>query len=132
MGAVSAKPVRDVVGKAEYKGRKYYVAWVGENKFGPGLRARLVSMDGKLDFWVNAVYAGSLVPPGKPAAVIVASYDRPRSLDGLRDYAARAAKAGPKPSGDCYLSHRGEWLVKGCYECRSLGEMCPMCRHDCE
>lgn len=46
-------PVGDdtrLVAKAKYKGRVYYVAWMGRTKKGTDA-ARLVSLDGKLDFW---------------------------------------------------------------------------------
>jgi hypothetical protein len=35
---------------AEYKGRKYRVAWVGETKY--GCRAKLQFFDGSKEFWV--------------------------------------------------------------------------------
>lgn len=37
---------------AEYKGRRYHVAWVGETKF--GRRAKLQFLDRSKEFWVAA------------------------------------------------------------------------------
>jgi hypothetical protein len=57
-GAEPAKPAEKppagddtkLVGKARYKGRIYYIAWMGRTAKGTDA-ARLVTMDGKLDFW---------------------------------------------------------------------------------
>jgi hypothetical protein len=38
-----------VMGKADYNGHSYYIAWMGMTKHGES--ARLVSLDEKLDFW---------------------------------------------------------------------------------
>jgi hypothetical protein len=42
-----------LIGKAIYKGRNYYVRWLGECKSGDR-KARLVTLDGKIDFWADA------------------------------------------------------------------------------
>lgn len=41
-----------VVAKAEYKGRKYYVLWMGTCKSGER-KARLTVLDGSIDFWAD-------------------------------------------------------------------------------
>lgn len=41
-----------VVGKAEYKGRSYYILWMGRTSKGDE-KARLTVLDGSIDFWAN-------------------------------------------------------------------------------
>lgn len=42
-----------VIGKARYKGRSYYIRWIGECKSGE-YKARLTTLDAKIDFWAKA------------------------------------------------------------------------------
>lgn len=56
-GGGAAKKAEDasdiqVVGKARYKGKSYFVRWAGVTKRG-NYAFRLVSLDGKLDFWAD-------------------------------------------------------------------------------
>ncbi|SRR5581483_7428621 len=124
-----------VVGKARYKGRNYYVRWVGQTKSGD-YKARLCSLDAKLDFWVKAAQPHEYQIDGSgDVARVTKTYEEARSLDGIRRYIERLKEAkdsgaGEKPDEECYLGPRGEWLVKGCAECASLGTMCRSCRHD--
>jgi hypothetical protein len=55
---------------AEYKGRKYRLAWMGQTKY--GRRAKLAFFDGSKEFWVDA---------GKVSIVSQAS-----SSDGQKSY----------------------------------------------
>jgi hypothetical protein len=52
-------------GTAEYKGRKYRLAWLGETKY--GRRAKLQFFDGSKEFWVPAD-AVSVLDDGPQAA----------------------------------------------------------------
>lgn len=125
-----------VVGKARYKGRDYYVRWYGMCKNGE-YKARLCSLDGKLDFWVPVAQVHELDVTGDGAvARITKVYQEPRSLESIRQFVAKAKEKeqanetqGEKPDNDCYWGGR-DWLVKGCSRCRSLGKMCQSCRHD--
>lgn len=42
-----------VIGKVLYKGKHYYVRWKGHSEKHGCMRARLVTLDGKLDFYVS-------------------------------------------------------------------------------
>lgn len=125
-----------VLGKAKYKGRNYYVRWAGQTKNGD-YKARLCSLDGKLDFWVNAARPHEFSIDGNgDIAAITKTYQEAMSLDSIRRYIERLKTAqennnvGDKPDEDCYLGANGEWLVKGCGECARLGHMCKSCRFD--
>lgn len=130
-----------VSGRATYKGRTYYVRWVGRTRTGEH-KVRLCSLDGKIDFWVPTSEDS---PTG---ATLGTPYGKPRSLASIQKFVAekKAEKEagkepgkgaepsqsgpGPRPSDDCYLGPGGEWIVRGCGECRRLGRLCDQCRHD--
>jgi len=122
-----------VVGKASYKGRNYYVRWVGQCKSGQ-YKARLCSLDGKIDFWALAARRGECDVTGD-VAYITKTYQEARSLDSIRRYIERLKEAetsgvGSRPDEDCYLGTNGEWLARGCGECARLGRMCRSCAFD--
>ena len=129
-----------VIGKARYKGRNYYVRWAGECRNG-SYKARLVTLDAKIDFWANCARPGGCGFDGSgDVAVIVKTY-HPRerygkvehtTLGSLKRFIERKKEedaAGGKPDDDCYLRD-GQWLCRGCGECARLGTMCPTCQHD--
>lgn len=124
-----------VVGKARYKGRNYYVRWVGQCKSGEH-KARLCSLDGKIDFWAKAAQPHEYSVTGDgDVARITKTYQEARSLDSIRRYIERLKEAetsgaGSKPDEDCYLGANDEWLVRGCGECARLGRMCKSCAFD--
>lgn len=124
-----------VVGKARYKGRNYYVRWVGQCRSGD-YKARLCSLDGKIDFWATAARPHEFHVTGDgDVARITKTYQEARSLDSIRRYIERLKEAetsgaGSKPDEDCYLGANGEWLVRGCGECARLGRMCKSCAFD--
>lgn len=60
-----------LVGKAEYKGRTYYVRFIGDTK------ARLISLDGKVDFWAE-------LGTGEGQARIVKRYAAPQGTGRYR------------------------------------------------
>lgn len=124
-----------VVGKARYKGRNYYVRWVGQCKSGD-YKARLCSLDGKIDFWAKAAQPHEYSVNGDgDVARITKTYQEARSLDSIRRYIERLKEAeqsgaGAKPDEECYLGPDGQWLVRGCGECARLGRMCKSCAFD--
>lgn len=123
-----------VVGKARYKGRNYYVRWVGQCKSGD-YKARLCSLDGKIDFWAFAARPHEYVSGDGDTASVTKTYEEPRSLASIRRYveklrSAEQKGAGSKPDDECYMGPKGEWLVRGCSACASLGRMCQSCRFD--
>jgi hypothetical protein len=73
-----------VLGKARYKGRDYYVRWVGTCKNGE-YKARLCTLDGKLDFWVKAAQPHDTSPPPEVGRV-VKLYQEPRTLSSLQRF----------------------------------------------
>lgn len=123
-----------VMGKARYKGRSYFVRYVGRCKNGD-YKMRLCTLDGKIDFWAKAARPHEHAVTGDgDVARLVKSYEEARSLDSIRRYVERLREAkesgpGTKPDEECYLSN-GEWLVRGCGECSRLGRMCSSCRFD--
>ena len=74
-----------IIGKASYKGREYYVRFVGECKSGE-YKARLTTLDGKLDFW--AVCARPGYRAGQGEAAIIKTYQEPKTLASLARFVA--------------------------------------------
>jgi hypothetical protein len=118
--ALDARVIR---GRAEYKGKTYYLLVSGEKD---GRRyAKLASRDGSLVFWASQEHIGTLR--------ILKEYREPTSIQSLRDYAERAKRGGGGRLQDgYYYSRSGEVLASGCSECSALGEMCRSCEHDFE
>lgn len=123
-----------VAGRAEYKGKTYYVAgrivrgrthWddsVQAVASRDGAKVLLYSRDGSLQFWAD-----------RGAISVQKSYDRPQTISGLKRYAERAKQAGGGRLEDgYYYAANGEVLASGCSECRRLGTMCRTCQHDYE
>lgn len=125
-----------VVGKARYKGRTYYVRWVGQCQSG-AYKARLCSLDGKIDFWATAARPHEFHVTGDgDVAQVTNTYQEARSLDSIRRYIERVRREekagvvrGGKPDEECYWGGE-DWLVQGCSACRAEGRMCRSCRHD--
>lgn len=71
-------PVEEIMvcGKAQYRDRAYYVRWTGITRGGEH-KARLCTLDGKVDFWAD-------VAEGE--AQITKTYQKPRTLQSIRDY----------------------------------------------
>jgi hypothetical protein len=81
----AAKGVPDdtrLVAKAKYKGRTYYCPWVGQTKSGE-YKARLVTLDGSLDFWATAARPNEQCDGNGDVAAIVKTYaPRERTFRG--------------------------------------------------
>lgn len=133
-----------VVGRATYKGRTYYVRYIGHTK--RGYAARLVTLDGKVDFWATAAQPHELAgcSGNGDIAVMVKTYE-PREYRGRTEYTTLGSirrfiesrkKHDPEKIGQDlesgYYMYRGEVLASGCSECRLLGHMCRQCHHDYE
>ena len=72
-----------VIGKARYKGRDYYIRWVGTCKTGEH-KARLCTLDAKIDFWAACAEPGDR--PAADEASVTKMYQEPRSLAGIRRF----------------------------------------------
>lgn len=123
-----------VAGRAEYKGKTYYIAGRvdrGHTHYDDGVDAvttrdgakiLLYFRDGSSQFWA-----------ARSEVRVVKSYDRPQTIRGLREYAARAKQAGGGRLEDgYYYGPGGEILASGCARCARLGHMCRSCEHDYE
>jgi hypothetical protein len=118
-----------VAGKAEYKGRTYYVAGKverGRTAYDDRVRAvttrdgakvLLYSRDGKIQFWA-----------ARDLAQVIKSYDRPQTIGKLRRFAeeARVARAQGNedgiPDGTRYECEEcGEYVTRGQGSCWETG-----------
>lgn len=70
----------DVIGRAEYKGRSYYVIWEGQTQ--RGYAAKLVFRDGSKTFWANG-----------GEYQITKRYQNKKTIKDLQEY-AQAAREG--------------------------------------
>lgn len=68
----------EVIGRATYKGRSYYVVWTGQTKFGFGWK--LAFSDGSKTFWAKQ-------ENGEPSWIN--RYEEKRTIGSLRRYAER-------------------------------------------
>lgn len=128
-----------LVGKGRYKGRIYYIRWMGATRKGTRA-ARLVTLDAKLDFWADLDQV-EIVKEYRPREER-GQYGRPTgrmeytTLGGIRDYIARMKHDDPQGVGrgvpNGYYMRGGQILSSGCAECSRRGEMCPTCQHDFE
>lgn len=116
-----------IVGKAEYKGRSYYVRWYGVAKSGEW-KCHLTTLDGKIDFWAGD---GS---DGRDGARIVKEY-HPREYRGRTQYTTLgslrqfiASKKTISAGGECPRCKRRESLgLQRGYDGSGDYEDCPMC-----
>jgi hypothetical protein len=121
--STSAAPYSgEVRGKAEYKERTYYVRWAGTTKRGEAVR--LVTLDGKIDFWAPA-----------DAVVWVKHYGKRDdyrgtypTLEGIRDFVARNKRESTATGIDCWKCRRESQngnlrrhLHDGCEVCGAEG-----------
>jgi hypothetical protein len=132
VGQPHAQQVGDaavVAGRAEYKGNMYYIAGrrcdhdgVAEVMSRDNARVLLYFRDGSSQFWADTA-----------SVRVVKSYDRPHTIAGLHEYAARAKKGGEnrhRLEDGYYYGPNGDVLASGCRSCRQLGHMCSRCEHD--
>jgi len=127
-----------VAGRAEYKGRTYYIAGrrdsAGGRRVGygwadaveavttrDGAKVLLYFRDGSSQFWAD-----------RSAVSIVKTYDRAQTIAKLAEYAQRAKDNGGPLEPGYYYASNGEVLASGCSACRQLGRMCRACEHDYE
>jgi len=128
-----------LVGKAKYKGRTYYIRWMGQTSRGTQA-ARLVSLDATIDFWadLDQIEIVKRYEPREERGRYGRSTGRTvhTTLGSIRSYIERMKREDPQGIGrdlpDGYYVRGGEILATGCSECASLGHMCPTCRHDYE
>lgn len=122
-----------VVGKAKYKGRMYYVLWMGRTKSGDE-KARLTVLDGSIEFWADLL-----------GCEIVKRY-QPREYRGRTEYTtlgsirrfienARRVEAGDDEDAKMAME-ASRYPRTGC-SCGSRDGItqatdCFTCRHDAE
>jgi hypothetical protein len=106
-----------VIGKAEYKGRTYFVIWHGETKFGHSMK--LTTLDEKIEFWASA----------SKGARVIKEYQERKTLASIRDFVSdkREQKRNPQQYWEthecpaCARAERGgylrEHLFDGCDVC---------------
>jgi len=110
-----------VIGKAEYKGRNYYVRWAGICKSGAD-KIHLTSLDGKIDFWADAALCRWVK---HYEAREYRGRTEPVTLGSIKRFINRAKR-------DEKSSAHGDagWRSNGCSECRALGDWCKRCAFD--
>ncbi len=93
----------EVIGKAAYKGRSYYVRWAGTCKTGTA-KFHLCTLDGKIDFWADAALARW-----------EKRYEESRTLSSIRRFVEErkaeeqvAAKSAP-PKGETEAERLARW-----------------------
>lgn len=116
---------RVIRGRCKYKGKTYYILAHGISQSSGRPYAKLCSRDGSMVFWASAEHM--------PTLRVIKEYDEPKSIQSLRDYAARAQQGGGGRLEDgYYYGPGGEVLASGCGECSRRGSMCRSCQHDYE
>lgn len=105
-----------LAGKATYKGRTYYVRWVGETKRGHS--ARLVTLDQSLDFWAACARPGQ--PAGPEECQIVKIYQPREEWDGRR-YSGQTRKVYTTLGSIC------DFIAKEDRNRKAGGEVCGEC-----
>lgn len=118
-----------VLGKAEYKGRQYYVRWQGTTSRGTDA-FRLVTLDGNLDFWADAAACRWTKHYEKKGAYGKRD-DRHGSyptLSGIRRFIEREKRETAETGIDCWMCRREEergnlpmHLHDGCEVCGAEG-----------
>jgi hypothetical protein len=133
--AAQSKTPRDglnsvVAGRAEYKGKTYYIAGrvnrgddsVSAVTTQDGAKILLYFRDGSSQFWA-----------ARAEVSIVKHYDRPQTIRDLKEYAERAKQGGGgRLESGYYYGPGGAVLASGCSNCSRLGYMCRRCEHDYE
>lgn len=120
----------EVLGKAEYKGRQYYVRWQGTTKRGTEA-FRLVTLDGKIDFWADAAackwtkHYEQKEERGYGRSTGRASYP---TLSRIRRFIDREKRETKETGIDCWMCRREEergnlrmHLHDGCEVCGAEG-----------
>jgi hypothetical protein len=79
-------------GRAEYKGKTYYILAHGHSRDTGAEYAKLCSRDGKMVFWASKEHMSTLE--------ILKIYKEPTSIQSLRDYADRMKDARGEFGGD--------------------------------
>lgn len=119
----------EVKGKAEYKGRKYYVRWNGMTKKGTEA-FRLVTLDGKIDFWADASACQWVKHYDKKGAYgkIDEHYGQYPTLAGILRFIARDKRETAETGIDCWMCRReaergnlDRHLHDGCDVCGAEG-----------
>lgn len=122
-----------VIGKARYKGRSYYVAWAGVTKRG-SYAFHLLSLDGKIDFWVDgSPMNGSASPEHEKQAQWEKTYQEKRSLSSIRRWIEDNRKARDEGYEDA--RHRravvsGVCMASGCSGAAGPSGYCRQCEFD--
>ena len=96
----------EVRGKAEYKGRQYYVRWYGTTKRGEAFR--LVTLDAKVDFWADASQCRWTKHYEKKGAYGKRDerYGSYPTLAGIRRFIEREKRETKETGIDCWMCRR--------------------------
>lgn len=107
-----------VIGRANYKGKSYYVVWQGMTRAGfEGWK--LAFSDGTKTFWTKQ---------GEQPPTWVKSYDKPKTIRELREYAARAAKTKSQYGGsECANCGSTRVVGEGADSSGGFGPLCSTC-----
>lgn len=103
-------------GRATYRGKSYYLVAEGHSRKDGRRYAKLCSRDGKLVFWVKDF----------DQFAVTARYQQPKSLDGLRRFAAEA-KARKDQHGCGCSCHGGPYCNCGRGFCGFHHDGCDRC-----
>ncbi|MGH8519853.1 MAG: hypothetical protein ACREU9_00105 [Gammaproteobacteria bacterium] len=108
-GAPEAEEAYDgaVLGKAEYKGRQYYVRWQGTTSRGTEA-FRLVTLDGKVDFWADATACKWTKRYQKKVTNWRSDRETYPTLCGIRSFIAREKRETAATGIDCWMCRREE------------------------
>jgi hypothetical protein len=109
-----------LAGKARYKGRTYYVRFVGETK--RGYSCRLITLDQSIDFWAACAHPGEVAAEGQ--AEIIKTYS-PREYRGRTEYTTLGSIQRFIAQQRDPETRRGECCECGAYG--PAGEPCSEC-----
>jgi hypothetical protein len=122
----------NVLGKARYKGRVYYIRYLGDTK--RGYAARLITLDGKIDFWATAAHTWERQHDGSGDVAVVVKMYEPREYHGRMQYQTLAGMqrfvrdAQQAKTGDCprckQMMAAGKWAP---YQGSGDYDDCPLC-----
>lgn len=109
-----------VLGKAKYKGKSYYVRWVGTCKTG-AYKAHLITLDGSIDFWANCAqpHEYNQFDGNGDVAKIEKTYD-PREYRGQIEYTTLGSI---RRYIESMKKEKSDPTVDRCAECGKAGHL---------